>query len=87
MRKDKNNIEIAELFMAKPASDFNRCYYGTIRRCTDQQGHPIVYGKILVENKYVVANASDQHRLGYKLDVVLTLVLDYKLEIKDYERN
>ena len=77
MRNKKDNIEITELFMAKAGKHgWDRCFHGTIRRETDENGNPVVYGKIKVNDCYIVAQASDQWELGDRLDEMVLLVLD-----------
>ncbi len=75
----KNKIEITEIFMAKPGNDWSRCFHGTIRRDVDENGDPIVYGKIKLNDGYIYAMASDQWELGDKLDELVLMVLDYGL--------
>jgi len=65
--------------MAKCGNDWNRCFHGTIRRETDADGKPVVIGKIKVNDAYIIASASDQWKLGDKLDQIVLLVLDYGL--------
>ena len=77
--KKKNDIEITELFMAKAGNDWNRCFHGTIRRERDENGNPVVYGKIKINDGYICAMASDQWELGEKLDELVLMVLDYNL--------
>ena len=62
--------------MAKAGDDFSRCFHGTIRRETDSEGNPVVFGKIKVNDGYVVASATDQWELGDKLDEIVLMVLD-----------
>lgn len=69
-------IEIQELFMAKCGNDFGRCFHGTIRREHDENGNPVVYGKIKVGDGLIYASASDQWQLGTKLDSIVEMILD-----------
>ena len=63
------NIEITELFMAKAGKNgWDKCFHGTIKRCRDEHGNPIVYGKIKVGERTIQASAKDQWELGEKLD-------------------
>lgn len=82
--KEKKNIslEITELFMVKAGNDWNRCYYGTIRRVRDENGNPVVYGKIRIGSGYIFTTASDQWKLGEKLDEMVLLILDYEITKK-----
>ena len=74
-KKNENDLIISELFMAKRGNDFSQCFYGTIRREADDNGDPIVYGKIEINGGYIVANARDQWELGEKLDEMVMVVL------------
>ena len=73
-RKD-SRLEISELFMAKAGNDWSRCYHGTIRRDVDENGDPIVYGKIKIGEGYILASAKDQWELGEKLDEMVMMVV------------
>jgi len=77
--KNKDRIEIQELFMAKAGNDFNRCFYGTIQRLKNEDGSDYCYGKITVNQGYICARASNQEELGKKLDEIVLFVLDYGL--------
>jgi len=60
-----SNLEITELFMAKAGKHgWDRCFHGTIRRETDADGNPFVYGKIKVNNGFILAQAACQDVLG-----------------------
>jgi hypothetical protein len=81
MRK-KDKIEITEIFMAKAGkgnAGFGKCFYGTIKRGFDINGHPFVFGKIKVNDVIICASASDQWELGEKLDEMVLFILDYDL--------
>jgi len=60
-------------------SGFDRCFHGTIRRECDENGNPIVFGKIKVNDCFIYASAPDQLELGAKLDQMVLLILDYDL--------
>ena len=60
-------------------SGFDRCFHGTIRREHDENGNPIVFGKIKVNDCYIYASAPDQWELGAKLDEMVLMILDYDL--------
>ncbi len=79
MERNNDRIQITELFMAKAGNDWSRCYYGTIRRETDDEGNPVVYGKIKIGEGYIIARAKDQWELGEKLDVIVFLILEYNI--------
>ncbi len=71
---------ITELFMAKAGrKGWDRCFHGTIRRETDADGNPVVYGKIKVKDGFVYTQAKDQWKLGERLDEMVLMVLDYAL--------
>jgi len=80
MSTKKDNIEITELFMAKAGNDFSRCFHGTIRRSTDKNGDPVVFGKIKIGEGYIIASARDQWELGKKLDELVLFVLEYEIQ-------
>lgn len=75
----KDRLEITELFMAKAGEDFNRCFYGTIKRLSDANGNKYCLGKINVNQGWVCARAGCQEELGKRLDELVLLVLDYGL--------
>ena len=75
------NIEITEIFMAKAGKNgWDKCFHGTIRRSTDENGNPVVYGKIKVNDGLIFATAKDQWELGEKLDEMVLQVLNTKFE-------
>lgn len=81
MKKVKD-IEITELFMAKAGDDFSKCFYGTIRRGVDDKGNPKVWGRIEINNGYILASAGNQEELGNKLDEMVVFVL--KNNMRDF---
>ena len=75
--KKRLKIKITEIFMGKCGkTGWDRCFHGTIRRETDDDGNPIVYSKIKVNDGYIYAKAEDQWELGEKLDYMILMVLD-----------
>jgi hypothetical protein len=79
MDDSSNRFELVELFMAKAGRHgWDRCFHGIIRRETDIEGNPVVIGKIKVNDEYIIASASDQWKLGEKLDEMVLFVLDKK---------
>lgn len=68
-------ISIQEIFMAKDGNNWNKCFHGTIRRETDLDGNPIVFGKIKVKDGYIIASADDQWELGSILDQLVFMIL------------
>jgi hypothetical protein len=76
--KKEIKIELTEIFMAKAGKGkegFDRCFHGTIQRSTDENGDPIVYGKIKINDGYIIANGKDQWELGDKLDELVLINL------------
>ena len=73
--KTVKDIEITELFMAKAGNDFSKCFYGTIKRGHDDDGDSKVWGRIEINNGYILASASNQEELGRKLDEMVVFVL------------
>jgi len=70
---------ITELFNAKAGkTGWDRCFYGTIKRDIDADGHP-VFGKIKVLDGFICAMASNQWKLGDILDELVLMVLDYDI--------
>jgi len=80
MSNKKDKLEITEIFMATAGGDFNRCFHGTIRRSTDEDGEPVVYGKIKVGDCYIYSRARDQWELGDRLDSMVLVVLEMGLD-------
>ena len=71
------NIEITEIFMAKAGkTGWDKCFHGTIKRSHDNDGNPIVYGKIKVNDQIIQASAKDQWELGEKLDELVLFELN-----------
>jgi len=80
--KKEIKIEIIEMFMAKGGrgnKGFDRCFHGTIRRKRDDDGNPVVFGKINVNDCIIYATAKDQWELGDKLDELVLMILDHDL--------
>ena len=78
--KKELKIELTELFLAKCGkTGWDRCYKGTIRRATDEDGTPIVYGKIYVEGGFIYGIGRDQWELGERLDDMVLMILEYGL--------
>ncbi len=83
MTNKKDNLEITELFMAKAGRHgWDRCFHGTIKRETDADGNPVVYGKIKVLDGFICAQAENQWKLGDMLDTLVLMILDYGLHSK-----
>ncbi len=75
--KNKDRIEINEMFMAQ--ADKDRCFYGIIKREKDTDGNTFVFSRIIVNDGLICARASEQNELGKKLDEMCRMVLDYGL--------
>lgn len=76
----KLNIQITEIFMAKAGkTGWDRCFHGTIRREKDENGNPVVMGKIKVKDGFIYAKANDQWELGEMLDDMVLMILDHNL--------
>lgn len=70
-------IQLTEIFMAKCGKKgWDRCFHGTIKRFADDNGNPVVCGKIKIHDGYLYAKASDQWELGEILDELVLMVLD-----------
>lgn len=78
-KNKKPNIQITELFGAKAGKDFSRFFYGTIKRSIDENGEPIVYGRIIVNDGVIYASGKDQWKMGNKLDELVLMILDFSL--------
>jgi hypothetical protein len=68
------NIQIQELFLVK--ADWERTFMGMIRRETDESDNEIIYGKVTVQEGYILCAASTEEDLGSKLDTICKLKLD-----------
>ena len=78
--KDDDRFELTELFMAKAGkTGWDRCYHGTIKRETDDEGKLFVFSRIKVNQGNICSRASDQWILGEKLDDMVLMILDYGL--------
>ena len=62
MDDKKDRFKITKRFMAQ--TDRDRKFYGTIRRGSDEDGHPVVGGKIDVYYGFVVVMSACQDNLG-----------------------
>jgi hypothetical protein len=79
-KKEKENqekIQISEMFMAQ--ADHERCFYGIIKRGTDEFGKPFVFSSIVMPDGLIQANAPDQWILGKNLDEICKMILDMGL--------
>lgn len=77
-KKEKNRFEVTEMFMAK--ANKHRCFFGIIKRWTDNDGTPMVFSKICMPDEgYIVAQGRDQKTLGNMLDEICVMVIDKNL--------
>ncbi len=84
MEKDRGlKIQLTEIFMAKAGKKgWDRCFHGTIKRVADENGNPVVCGKIKANDGYIYAKANDQWILGEMLDEIVLMVLDHGIHSK-----
>ena len=84
--KKKKEIKLTEIFMAKAGKGmkgFDRCFHGTINKYFDEEEKQFVFGKINVNDGYIIARANDRKELGDKLDELVILILDHDLHETD----
>ena len=67
------------MFIAQADSD--RRFYGTILRGFDAEGVPVVFGKIMILDGFVCAQAGSQDVLGERLDELVKMVLDFGIHL------
>ena len=65
------------MFMAQ--ADHERCYYGIIKRDTDEFGNSFVFSRIVMPDGLIQARADNQQELGRNLDQMCVMVLDMGL--------
>jgi hypothetical protein len=73
-KENKDRIELTEMFMAQ--ADNERCFYGIIKRGTDENSNPFVFSRIVVNDGLIQASAPDQWELGKNLDKMCIMILD-----------
>lgn len=73
-RENKDRIEITEMFMAQ--ADHERCFYGIIKRGTDEFGNAFVFSRITINDGMIQAKADNQWELGKNLDEMCKMALD-----------
>lgn len=76
MKKPK--IVITELYLIK--ADWNRTFMGEIRRDVTDEGEPVIYGVVDINDKKVWGLARDQKELSKLLDDTCVLILDGVLD-------
>jgi hypothetical protein len=66
--KNKDNqFEITEMLMAEAG---DKCFYGSIKRSQDSNGKPHLFSRIVINDGFVQACASDQKVLSRMLDAI-----------------
>ena len=85
-KKHKPAIELNEMFMARCGSDWSLTFVGEIHRYTNPDGSKYVVGKIPVHEYEIIARASDDVKLGRKLDEMVVSILDYELHKMDSKK-
>ena len=76
-KDNKDQFEINEMYMCQ--ADHERCFYGIIKRSKDANGNPHLFSRIIINDGYVQACASDQKVLSRLLDEMCIMVLDMGL--------
>jgi len=77
-KKDgKKEFEITELYMAK--AGFHRCFYGTIKQYTDDDGKNWEYSEIKVKDAKICSRSQVRDILGEQLDDMVLMILDHGL--------
>jgi protein involved in ribonucleotide reduction len=56
-KENKDWIEITEMFMAQ--TDHKRCFYGIIKRGTEEYGNPFVFSRIVMSDGLIQAKADN----------------------------
>ena len=72
-----DKFQITEMFMAM--ADKNRCFTGIIKRWKDINENPVVFGRILMPDGLLCAQAPEQKQLGNNLDEIAIMILDMGL--------
>ena len=78
-KKENDRFEICEMFMGK--ADVHRCFFGIIKRLTDNAGNPYVFSRIVVNDSLLCASAPEQKELGRNLDEMCVMILDKGLHL------
>ena len=78
-KKKLQEIQITELFLVKAGNDFTRTFLGEIRREVDEDGNPIVTGKVIVQEGFIWSKASSQEALMKNMDDICMMKLDEDL--------
>jgi hypothetical protein len=68
----KQKIEITEMFVAKACPA--RVFWGIITRRLDENGNPVVFSRILMDDGLLCASAENQQILSKNLNLLAKLV-------------
>ena len=68
----KQKIEITEMFVAKACP--TRVFWGIITRRVDENGNPVVFSRILMDDGLLCASAENQKILSENLNFLAKLV-------------
>ena len=68
----KQKIEITEMFVAKACPA--RVFWGIITRRVDENGNPVVFSRILMDDGLLCASAENQKILSENLNLLAKLV-------------
>jgi hypothetical protein len=76
-KKEKLNLEITELFLVK--SKWDRTFFAEIVRDKTEDGKTINRGSVVVNEGKIWSAGETQDELGYYLDDICTMKLDFGL--------
>ncbi len=75
--KKGNRLQITELILVM--ANLERTFTGVINRGIDDQGLPVVFGKVKVDEGLIYSSASSEDELGRNMDEMCVLKLDFDL--------
>lgn len=70
----KIKVEITEMFMGK--ADIYRCFFGCIKRLSDDNGNPFVFSRLVMNKGLLCASAPEQQKLSENLDKMCKMICD-----------
>ena len=77
-KEKKPKVEVTEIFVAKACASM--VYWGIITRSVDDNGNPVVFSRILMEDDGLLcAQASDQKELANNLNSMARMIVFGKL--------
>jgi hypothetical protein len=79
-KKDKDDIQLTELTMAK--AGWHRTYLGSMHRYVDSNGNKFVTGKVTVNEGHIWSLAADKYELSRNLDAICKHKLDLGLHAR-----